>query len=41
VNRIPDVINSAPGFVTVEQLPPLRYRPLPFERYITDPDGVS
>ncbi|WP_245568232.1 NAD(P)H-dependent amine dehydrogenase family protein [Nocardia jiangxiensis] len=34
VNRIPDVINAAPGFVTVDQLPPLRYRPFPLGAYL-------
>ena len=28
VNRIPDVINAEPGFVTIEKLPKLRYRAL-------------
>lgn len=36
VNRIPDVINAAPGFVTVEALPPLRYRPKAFGEYLAD-----
>lgn len=34
VNRIPDVINSAPGFVTIEKLPKLKYRSLPLDRYV-------
>ena len=34
VNRVPDVINAEPGLVTVAQLPPLRYRPYPLERYV-------
>jgi hypothetical protein len=34
VNRIPDVINAAPGFVTVDQLPTLRYRSRPFHTYV-------
>ena len=28
VNRIPDVINAEPGFVTIEKLPKLHYRAL-------------
>jgi 4-hydroxy-tetrahydrodipicolinate reductase len=35
VNRVPDVINAPPGFVTVEQLPRLRYRPHPLAQYLT------
>jgi 4-hydroxy-tetrahydrodipicolinate reductase len=38
VNRIPDVINAPPGFVTIEQLPRLRYRALPLGAYV-DPVG--
>jgi 4-hydroxy-tetrahydrodipicolinate reductase len=34
VNRIPDVINAVPGFVTVDRLPALRYRPLAFHHYV-------
>lgn len=34
VNRIPDVINAPPGFVTVPELPRLRYRHLPLGHYI-------
>lgn len=34
VNRIPDVINAEPGFVTVDRLPKLRYRPLPLGHYV-------
>jgi len=34
VNRIPDVINASPGFVTVVELPPLRYRHQPLDRYL-------
>lgn len=30
VNRIPDVLNAEPGFVTVDRLPPLRYRATTF-----------
>jgi len=36
VNRIPDVINSEPGFITVEKLPKLKYRALPLDRYLGD-----
>jgi 2,4-diaminopentanoate dehydrogenase len=35
VNRIPDVINAPPGFVTVEKLPPLSYRPFSLSQYVT------
>ena len=35
VNRIPDVINAEPGFITVEQLPKLRYRAFPLATYVT------
>lgn len=35
VNRIPDVINARPGFVTIVDLPPLRYRHEPLDRYLT------
>jgi 4-hydroxy-tetrahydrodipicolinate reductase len=34
INRIPDVINAAPGFVTVTQLPRLRYRHFSLDRYV-------
>jgi 4-hydroxy-tetrahydrodipicolinate reductase len=34
VNRIPDVVNAPPGFVTVDQLPPLGYRAFPLSRYV-------
>jgi hypothetical protein len=34
VNRVPDVINARPGFVTVDELPPLRYRALPLHQYV-------
>jgi hypothetical protein len=35
VNRIPDVINAEPGFVTMERLPKLRYRAFPLAQYVT------
>jgi 4-hydroxy-tetrahydrodipicolinate reductase len=35
VNRIPDVINAPAGFVTIEQLPKLRYRAFPLAQYVT------
>ena len=31
VNRIPDVINAPPGFITIEKLPRPRYRTYPLE----------
>lgn len=34
VNRIPDVINAAPGLVTMEKLPRLRYRAFPLHTYL-------
>lgn len=33
-NRIPDVLNAEPGLVTIDQLPPARYRPLPLSDYV-------
>jgi hypothetical protein len=36
VNRIPDVINAPPGFITIEKLPPLRYRTFPLGMYVRD-----
>ena len=37
VNRIPDVINAPPGFVTIEKLPRLRYRAFPLGVYVDGP----
>ena len=34
VNRIPDVINSEPGYVTVEKLDKLKFRAFPLEYYL-------
>ena len=34
INRIPDVINAPPGFVTVSELPRVRYRHFPLHSYI-------
>lgn len=34
VNRVPDVINARPGFVTIDEMPPLAYRALPLHRYV-------
>ncbi len=40
VNRIPDVINAPPGFVTIDRLPGLRYRAFPLSRYLAaQPDA--
>ena len=36
VNRVPDVINAAPGFVTVDQLPAPMYRSAPMGAYIRE-----
>jgi 2,4-diaminopentanoate dehydrogenase len=35
VNRIPDVINAEPGFVTPDRLPRLRYRSRPLGAYVS------
>jgi 4-hydroxy-tetrahydrodipicolinate reductase len=35
VNRIPDVINAPPGFVTVDMLPRLAYRPHRLDQYVS------
>jgi 4-hydroxy-tetrahydrodipicolinate reductase len=44
VNRIPDVINAPPGFVTIEKLPRPRYRTYPLgfylEHNVSDP-GIT
>ncbi|MUL49387.1 dihydrodipicolinate reductase [Mycobacterium sp. CBMA293] len=34
VNRIPDVINAPPGYVTIDQLPALRFRTYPLGAYL-------
>jgi len=34
VNRIPDIINSEPGFVTVEKLPKLKFKAFPLHYYL-------
>jgi 2,4-diaminopentanoate dehydrogenase len=34
INRIPDVINAPPGFVTIEKLPKLLYRAFPLHAYV-------
>lgn len=36
INRIPDVINAAPGFVTVTDLPRLRYRHFSLDHYVQE-----
>lgn len=36
VNRIPDVINAAPGFVTVEKLPRIKYRAFGLHTYVNE-----
>ena len=44
INRIPDVINAPPGFITIEKLPRPRYRTFPLGAYldhnVSDP-GVT
>ena len=40
VNRIPDVINAPPGFITMEKLPRPRYRTYPLGAYL-DHEPVS
>lgn len=35
VNRIPDVINAPPGFVTTSQMPNLKYRVKPLHKYVS------
>jgi len=34
VNRIPDVINAAPGFITAEKLPKPKYKAYPLHFYV-------
>lgn len=34
VNRIPDVINAEPGYVTLEKLPKLTFRQKPLSAYV-------
>jgi 2,4-diaminopentanoate dehydrogenase len=41
VNRIPDVINAPPGFITVEKLPRPRYRAFPLGVYLEDRDPAA
>lgn len=36
VNRIPDVLNSEPGFITVEKLAKLKFRPFPLQYYLKE-----
>jgi hypothetical protein len=36
VNRIPDVLNSEPGFITVEKLSKLKFRPFPPQYYLKE-----
>lgn len=36
VNRIPDVIQAKPGFITTDQMPVLEYRTLPLNEYIKE-----
>ncbi|MFH1974316.1 MAG: hypothetical protein ABIJ52_01990 [Pseudomonadota bacterium] len=41
VNRIPDVINSPAGYVTVDQLPPLKFRAYPLQYYLDRQTGLK
>lgn len=41
VNRIPDIINASPGFVTSNWLPVNRFRPHTLDRYIEDDKNTS
>jgi 4-hydroxy-tetrahydrodipicolinate reductase len=34
VNRIPDILNSESGLVTIEKLPKLKYRPYPLHYHV-------
>ena len=34
VNRIPDVLNAPPGFITVDSPPRISYRPHPLAHYV-------
>jgi len=34
INRIPDVINSEPGYITVEKLPKLKFKAFPLQCYL-------
>lgn len=34
VNRIPDVMNSEPGFITTDKMAPAQYRPKPLNEYV-------
>ncbi len=36
VNRIPDIINSEPGFITIEKLPKLKFRAYPLHYYVRE-----
>lgn len=36
VNRIPDVINSEPGFITIEKLPKPKFRAFPLHYYLKE-----
>jgi 2,4-diaminopentanoate dehydrogenase len=40
VNRIPDVLNAPPGYITPDLLPTLRYRPRPLHTYVTEETAV-
>jgi 2,4-diaminopentanoate dehydrogenase len=36
VNRIPDVLNNEPGFITAEKLPKLKFKVLPLQYYLKE-----
>jgi 4-hydroxy-tetrahydrodipicolinate reductase len=39
VNRIPDIINSEPGYITVDTLPMLKFRAFPLQYYLKNSKG--
>jgi len=41
VNRIPDIINSEPGFITPEMLPKLKFRAFPLQYYLKKANHFS
>lgn len=39
VNRIPDIINSEPGYITVDRLPMLKFKAFPLQYYLKNSKG--